>query len=326
MAGKDYYIILGVGRGATATEIKQAYRKLARQHHPDVNPGDKTAEAKFKEINEAYEVLSDTEKRKKYDQFGDQWQYAEQFVKARARQSPEWESGQGDTSFNFEGSGDIFEEILRDFGRGTRGRTAQPRTGRDIEYPVQVTLEEAYHGISRLLNIQGEDVCNGCGGTGRIQNLPCSVCRGSGKVIRDKRIEVKIPSGVDNGSRVRFARQGEPGYRGGPNGDLYLIVSILPHSTFERQGDNLLTTVDLPLTTAMLGGEIQVPTLKGKLMLKIPPETQNGRIFNLNGKGMPHLGGSSYGNLLAKVNVVLPGKLTKEEKALFEKLKEMRDS
>ena len=325
MAGKDYYQILGLGRGATEAEIKQAYRKLARQHHPDVNPGNKTAEAKFKEINEAYEVLSDKEKRKKYDQFGDQWQFAEQFAQARNRQSPEWEYSPGGTDFHFEGSGDIFEELLRDFGRGTRGRTARPRPGRDAEYPVQVTLEEAYQGVSRLLNMQSEDICGGCNGTGRIQNLPCSVCRGSGKVVRDKRIEVKIPAGVDNGSRVRFAGQGEDGYHGGPKGDLYLIISVIPHSTFERRGDNLLTTVDLPLTTAILGGEIQVPTLKGKLMLKIPAETQNGRIFNLKGKGMPHLGDSSYGNLLVKVNVVLPDKLTKEEKALFEKLKEMRN-
>jgi molecular chaperone DnaJ len=326
MAGKDYYKILGVGRGATEAEIKQAYRKMARRHHPDVNPGDKTAEAKFKEINEAYEVLSDTEKRKKYDQFGDQWQYAEQFAQARARQSPEWEYNPGGGNFQYEGSGDIFEELLRDFGRSSRGRTARPQTGRDIEYPVQVTLEEAYQGVSRLLNLQSEEVCNGCGGTGGIQNLPCSVCHGSGKVARDKRIEVKIPPGVDNGSRVRFAGQGEAGNRGGSNGDLFLVVSVLPHSMFERQGDDLLLTLDLPLTTAMLGGEIQVPTLKGKVMLKIPAETHNGRIFNLNGKGMPHLGGSSYGNLLAKVNIVLPNKLTKEEKALFEKLKEMRKS
>jgi molecular chaperone DnaJ len=328
MAGKDYYKILGVGRGATESEIKQAYRKLARQHHPDVNPGNKNAEAKFKEINEAYEVLSDAEKRKKYDQFGDQWQYAEQFAQARARQSPEWDSNPGGTTFHFEGSdsNNIFEELLRDFGRGSRGRTTRPQTGRDIEYPVQVTLEEAYQGVSRLLNLQSEDVCNGCGGTGRIQNLPCSVCHGSGKIARDKRIEVKIPPGVDNGSRVRFAGQGEAGYRGGPNGDLYLVVSVSPHSTFERQGNDLLTTIDLPLTTAMLGGEIQVPTIQGKVMLKIPAETQNGRIFNLTGKGMPHLGSSSYGNLLAKVNIVLPHKLTKEEKTLFEKLREMRKS
>ena len=326
MAGKDYYNILGVGRGATEAEIKQAYRRLARKHHPDVNPGNQSAEAKFKEINEAFEVLSDAEKRKKYDQYGDQWQYAEQFAQARAQQSPQWEHAQDGSTFHFDDSDNIFEELFQEFGRGNRQRTTRPRPGRDLEYPVQITLEEAYHGASRLLNLQSEEVCSGCSGTGRIQNLPCSICHGTGRVPHDKRIEVRIPPGVANGSRVRFAGQGEAGYRGGPNGDLHLIVSVLPHSVFERQEDNLLTTVDVPLTTAVLGGEIHVPTLKGKVILKIPPETQNGRVFNLTGQGMPHLGNSSHGNLLAKVNIILPTKLSKEEKTLFEKLKEMRNN
>lgn len=327
MANKDYYRILGVGKEATEAEIKQAYRKLARQYHPDVNPSDKSAEAKFKEINEAYEVLSDTEKRKKYDQYGEQWQHAEQFARARSQQTPEWEfSPGGSTGFQYEGSNDILEELFREFGRGSRQRTNRSRAGNDIEYPVQVTLEEAYQGVSRLLNLQAEETCSGCGGTGRIQNLPCSVCRGSGKVTKEKRIEVKIPAGVDNGSRVRFAGQGEAGYRGGPNGDLYLVVSVSPHPAFERQGNDLLLTIDVPLTTAILGGEIQVPTLKGKVMLKIPAETQNGRVFHLTGKGMPHLGGNTFGNLLAKVNILIPTKLTREEKTLFEKFREIYKS
>jgi molecular chaperone DnaJ len=324
MAGKDYYNILGVGRGATEAEIKQAYRRLARKYHPDVNPGDKSAEPKFKEINEAFEVLSDAEKRKKYDQYGDQWQYAEQFAQARAQQSPQWEYTPGGSTFHFGDSDNIFEEIFQEFGRGNRQRTSRARPGRDLEYPVQVTLEEAYQGTSRLLNLQSEEICDGCGGTGRIQNLPCSVCHGTGRVAREKRIEVKIPPGVANGSRVRFAGQGEAGYRGGPNGDLHLVVSVLPHSVFERQEDNLLTTVDVPLTTAVLGGEIQVPTLKGKVVLKIMPETQNGRVFNLTSQGMPHLGNSTRGNLLVKVNIVLPTRLTKEERSLFEKFSELR--
>ncbi len=322
MAGKDYYKTLGVGREATESEIRQAYRRLARKHHPDLNPGDKSAEARFKEINEAYEVLSDAEKRKKYDRYGDQWQYAEQFAQARARQSPDWEYNPGGSSFSDGDSDNIFEELFQEFGRG-RQRTARPREGRDIEYPIQVSLEEAYKGSTRILNLQTEEICSGCGGTGRIQNLRCSVCRGSGRINREKKIEVKIPPGVDDGSRVRFAGQGEAGYRGGPNGDQYLITTASPHEVFERRGDNLLTTLDVPLTTAVLGGEVQVPTLNGKVMLKITPETQNGKVFNLTGLGMPRLGSSSYGNLLVKINVLLPSRLTKEQRSLFEKLKEI---
>ncbi len=324
MAGKDYYKILGVTREASEKDIKQAYRKLARKYHPDVNPGDKSAEARFKEINEAFEVLSDAEKRKKYDRYGDQWQYADQFAQARAQSEPQWEYAPGEGTFQFADSDNIFEELFQQFGRGTRQRATRVRHGRDLEYPIQVTLEEAFQGASRLINLLSEEVCSGCGGTGRIQNLPCSVCRGAGRAPRDKRIEVKIPPGVANGSRVRFAGQGEAGAHGGRNGDLYLIVSILPHPLFQREVDNLLTTVDVPLTTAVLGGEIQVPTLKGKVMLKIPPETQNGRIFNLTGQGMPHLGNSTRGNLLTKINVVLPTRLSKEERALFEKINELR--
>ncbi len=322
MAGKDYYKILGVGREATEAEIKQAYRKLARKHHPDLNPGDKSAEARFKEINEAFEVLSDAGKRQKYDRYGDQWQYAEQFAQARSRQASGWEYDTEGSSYHFGGSDNIFEDLFQEFGR-SRQRTSRPRSGRDIEYPIQVSLEEAFNGSSRILNLQTEEICTGCGGTGRIQNLRCSVCRGSGRVLREKKIEVKIPPGVDDGSRIRFAGQGEAGFKGGPNGDLYLITTVSPHDFFERRDSNLLFTQDVPLTTAVLGGEIQVPTLRGKVMLKIPPETQNGRVFNLTGQGMPHLGSTSYGNLLVKINVVLPNRLTKEERTLFEKLRDI---
>jgi molecular chaperone DnaJ len=327
VANKDYYNILGVKRNASEQEIKQAYRRLARKHHPDVNPGDKSAEAKFKEINEAYEVLSDKENRKKYDKYGDQWQYADQFEQARRQQTPFRDFGQsgGTTSFYFgeDDMGGLFDELFRGAGTRTYTRRAQPRRGRDIQSTVEVTLDEAYHGTKRTLSLQTEEPCPTCKSSGLIQNVPCATCQGSGVTPRIKRLEVKIPPGVKNGSRVRIAGKGQPGY-GGPNGDLYLVVSVKPHRLFERRGDDLHVEVPVPLTVAMLGGEVQVPTLKGKLALKIPAETQNGRAFRLKGQGMPHLGNSSRGDMLARVNIVLPTKLSPEEKELFRRLSELR--
>jgi DnaJ-class molecular chaperone len=326
MAGKDYYNILGVNREANEREIKQAYRRLARKYHPDVNPGDKSAEARFKQINEAYEVLSDKEKRQKYDQFGDQWQYADQFAQAGYQRTPSWDFSQagGAQRFHFEeGLGSLFDDLFRG---GTRSRRVRPRRGQDIDYPLEVTLEEAYHGTKRTIALQSEKPCSGCQGTGQIQNMPCSICRGSGVVSDVKRLEVKIPPGVKNGSRVRIAGKGQQGYAGGASGDLYLVVSVKPHRQFERRGDDLYEEMAIPLTVAVLGGEVQVPTLKGKLALKIPPETQNGRAFRLAGQGMPHLGDSSRGDLLAKVSVVLPTKLSEEEKKLFERLSQLRSN
>ncbi len=324
MAKKDYYEMLGVKRNASEPEIKQAYRRLARKHHPDVNPDDKSAEAKFKEINEAYEVLSDKENRKKYDQFGDRWQYADQFARAQP-QTPFRDFGQGGrtTSFHFGGDdlGSLFDELFR--GAGPATRRAQPRRGRDIESPVEVTLEEAYHGTNRTLSLQVEEPCASCQGSGWIQNVPCATCQGAGAVARRKRLEVKIPAGVRTGSRVRIAGKGQPGY-GGASGNLYLVISVKPHRSLERRGDNLYVDVPVPLTIAMLGGEVQVPTLKGKLALKIPAETQNGRSFRLAGQGMPHLGSSGRGDLLARVNIVLPTKLSPKEKELFRQLNELR--
>jgi molecular chaperone DnaJ len=329
MAGKDYYELLGVKRDATDKEIKQAYRRLARKYHPDVNPGNKSAEAKFKEINASYEVLADKEKRAKYDKFGDKWQYADQFEKAGGQQqSPYYEySPDDETGYHFGGDiggmDSIFEELLH--GGRSRGfsRRAQPRRGQDLETPVEVTLEEAYSGTSRTISLRVEETCATCKGTGRVQNIPCSVCRGAGVVPNIKRLEVKIPAGVSTGSRVRIAGKGQPGY-GGASGDLYLVITVLPHQAFERDGDNLNTTIAVPLSLAILGGEIQVPTPKGKLALKIPPETQNGRIFRLAGQGMPHLGKSTRGDLLARINVVLPTGLSEKEKELFSQLSKIR--
>jgi len=329
MAGKDYYQILGVSRNASAKEIKQAYRKLARKYHPDVNPGDKGAEARFKEINAAYEVLSDPENRKKYDQFGENWQHADQFAQAG------WKGPYGDftrqgpfTVFDFSdfdsGAGDmggIFDRIFGDLGaRATR----RPRRGRDIEHPIEVTLEEAYHGSTRIIERQAESQCHVCGGRGALGNAPCYTCGGSGRLLRPQRLEVKIPMGVRDGSRIKMAGKGSPGPGGGTPGDLYLVVSLRPHPVFQRRDSDLHVEVDVPLTDAMLGGEVEVPTLKGKVALKIPPETQNGRVFRLAGQGMPRMGDTRKGDLFAKVKVALPTKLTEREKELFQQLRKLR--
>jgi molecular chaperone DnaJ len=322
MPGKDYYAILGVGRSASEKEIKQAYRRLARKYHPDVNPGDKVAEARFKEMNEAYEVLSDPEKRKKYDRYGDQWQYAEQF--AKAGQGAQWDSGKGGTYTTFDFGdlgdlGDIFGGVFRGFGSGA-GTARRSAKARSTEHPVEVTLEEAYHGTKRVLQFQAEEPCSVCGGSGRVGRARCSNCGGSGRLLRPKRLEVKIPPGVGDGSKVRIAGQGSQGY-GGAKGDLFLVVKVLPHRIFERKGDDLHVEVSVPLVVAMLGGEVEVPTLKGKIALRIPMETQNGKVFRLAGQGMPHLNDSSRGDIFAKVKVVLPAKLTSQERQLFEQLR-----
>ena len=330
MAGKDYYNILGVKRDASEADIKKAYRRLARKHHPDVNPGDKSAEARFKEINEAHEVISNSEKRRKYDQYGDQWQHADQFAKTGAQGAPfqgfNTEDGQ---SFRYEGDGDadinsIFGDLFQGFGTRTSSRRSRARRGQNVDYSVEITLEEAYHGANRVLTLEAEEPCPSCGGAGKIQNLPCSVCRGAGTRRRLKQLEVKIPAGVRNGSRVRIAGQGEQGYGGGPSGDLYLVTSLKPHRIFERKEDDLYVEVTVPFTLAVLGGEAEIPTPKGKIALKIPPETQNGRVFRLAGQGMPHLGNSAKGDLMATIKVVLPTNLSAEEKKLFEQLRQLR--
>lgn len=332
----NYYDILGVSKSATDKDIKAAFRKMARKYHPDVNPGDKSAEAKFKEVNAAYEVLSDKDKRAKYDKYGDKWQYADQ-LDQQAQQQDQfrryYSANQGGAQgFDFGGGGiggmdSIFEEL---FGSG-RGRTFSRRSraqrGEDLESNVEITMEEAYNGTSRQINLQKEEACAACSGTGRIQNLACSVCRGAGVVGNVARLEVKVPPGVTTGSRVRVSGKGQAGVGGGAAGDLYLNITVRPHPLFERQGDDLTTNIPVPLTVAVLGGEAQVPTPKGtKLALKIPAETQNGKVFRLAGQGMPHLGKGTKGDLMAKVNVILPTKLTEKEKDLFRQLEQLQKS
>jgi molecular chaperone DnaJ len=326
MAGKDYYQILGVNRNASDKEIRQAYRRLARKHHPDLNPDDKSAEARFKEINAAYQVLSDAEKRKKYDQFGDRWEYADQFAKSGGQERVRGDFGTGDTAFKYGNAGDfgdILSSLFGDSAAGSRMRRG-PRRGQDIESTIEVTLEEAYHGSTRLLQLQSVEPCATCGGTGRVGNRGCTACNGAGGKMSPRRLEVKIPAGVREGSRIRIAREGGAGNAGGSKGDLYLVVKLLPHKLFERRGDDLYTEIPVPLTTAVLGGEVTSPTLNGNLSLRIPAETQNGKVFRLAGKGMPGLGSIKYGSMFATAKVVLPAKLTEEERKLFEKLRSLR--
>lgn len=328
MPKKDYYNTLGVGRTASDKDIKQAYRRLARKLHPDLNPGNKTAEATFKEVNEAYEILSDPDKRKKYDQFGDNWQHADQFSNAWQGAQQSHPRGGTHSSFDFSDLGDIgtiFENM--GFGGGGAFASRKPSRPKSVQHSIEVTLEEAYQGTTRMFQLQSDEACAACSGTGRsarIRGKACSACGGSGSFPRTKRLEVKIPPGVNDGSKIRLAGQGGIG-ADGSKADLELIVKMLPNKNFERTGNDLHTEFSVPLVTAILGGEVELPTLKSKVALKIPPETPNGNVFRLVGKGMPHLGNlSQRGDLFAKVKVVLPTKLTQKEKQLFEELRALR--
>jgi len=309
---KDYYKILGVSKDASEKEIKQAYRKLARKYHPDVNPDNKEAEEKFKEINEANEVLSDPEKRQKYDEMSS---YYQQYGRTPGAAGPGgargYEGGRYQyRTVNEEDLGDLFGEQspFSDFfetyfgsdfaqGRGgqtrTRGRQQRATRGQDVESVIEVTLAEAYKGATRVFELTESD-----GST--------------------RRIEVKIPPGVDEGSRIRIAGQGVQGTAG--RGDLYLIVHMLPDPRFIREGDDLRTRIEIPLAVAVLGGEAHVPTPDGRtLMLRIPAETPNGKTFRLRRQGMPHIGQSDkHGDLYAEVSVILPRHLTDEQRTLFE--------
>lgn len=339
MASKDYYTLLGVSRTASEKEVRTAYRKLARQYHPDVNLGDISSEARFKEINEAYEVLSDGDKRKKYDQYGENWQYADQFTRTGAgvggfgpagtgsgrtkpRRGSGPQPGQTGEGFGFEnlgGIGDIFDLFGRNSGR------SRPRAqrGDDVEHPVEITLEEAYNGAVRTVQMETEEVCSICNGTGLVSKAVCSACGGAGVVPKIKRLEVKIPAGVKDGERVRIAGQGGAGTGGSPRGDLFLQVTVRPHDRFERKGDDLYEDVAVPLATAVLGGEVEVPTIRGtKVMLKIPGETQNGGTIRLAGLGMPRVGNAARGDLFARVKVALPSRLTPKQRELFEQLRD----
>jgi curved DNA-binding protein len=321
---RDYYAILGVPRTATEKEIRAAYRRLARQYHPDVNPGNKEAEERFKQINEAYEVLSDPEKRRKYDQLGARWKEYEQWERARqaAGQSArpeefEWfvEGAPGAAQYTRR---TLTEDDLRDlfgetgpfsdffetfFGRPGRAESPRPRRGADLEAAVEVTLDEAYRGTTRQLTLE-----DAAGAT--------------------RRIEVTIPPGVDEGTRVRIAGQGAPGRAGGPPGDLYLVVHVRPDPRFERRGDDLYVREQVPLATLLLGGEVRVSTPDRRtLALKIPPGTPDGQVFRLRGQGMPRLGRPDQrGDLHVEVHARLPERLTPRQRELLEEFARLDES
>ncbi len=338
----DYYEVLSVARNASEAELKKAYRRLAMKYHPDRNPDDAEAEARFKEVKEAYEVLSDPQKRAAYDQFGhagvDPSQGAGGF-------------GGGASSFS-----DIFGDVFGDiFGGGGGGRQRVYR-GSDLQYNLELTLEEAVFGIEKVIDIPRMDVCDGCGGSGaapgsspttcstcggagqvRMQQgffsvqQTCPTCRGSGQEIRDpcpkchgegrmrvhKKLEVKIPAGVDTGDRIRLGGEGEAGINGGPAGDLYVQVVVREHKIFTRDGDDLHCEVPISFATATLGGELEVPTLDGRVKLKIPPETQTGKLFRMRGKGVKPVRGGPVGDLICRVRIETPVNLNKEQKALL---------
>ena len=342
MEFKDYYQVLGVSRDADEKEIKKAYRQLARKFHPDANTGEPNAEDRFKEINEAYEVLKDPEKRAKYDRFGADWERYQHAEASEYSAGPQdfssWFSGApggGRVHYEYRTTGDsgfsdFFETLFGDQfgGRATtreRVRT-QPQRGEDFEYPVEIPLRDAYHGTSRRFDVQIQERCPSCAGTGMNGRGLCPQCGGGGTTPKSKTIEVQIPAGVRTGSRVRVAGQGSPGRNGGPNGDIYLRITVKPDSRFELDGANLRTEINVPLYTAILGGEAVVPTVDGSVALTIPPETQSGRVFRLRGKGMPALSGGGRGDLLARVKVELPENLTDEERELFKQLASLRSS
>jgi DnaJ-class molecular chaperone len=332
MDSKDYYKILGVSKSADTEEIKKAYRKLARKYHPDVNPGNKTAEARFKEINEAYEVLSDPEKRRKYDSPG-----LQDIFGAGSRPGSRGRTTVPPDYADPTGFSDFFETL---FGRGNRrtstdtrarqnttrrSETPAAQTGENIEQPIEISLRDAFAGTTRSFTVEVTEPCPVCSGSGFVGTRVCATCSGAGTISRTRKLEVQIPPGVDTGSKVRVKGAGQPGVGSGPAGDLFLLVTMAPDPNFERKGDDLLTDVQVPLSIAVLGGEARVETLDGKrVMLTIPPETQNGQTFRLAGKGMPKRRDGGFGNLLVRVQVVLPQRLSPQEKQLFEQLAQLR--
>ncbi|HXG02000.1 MAG TPA: DnaJ C-terminal domain-containing protein, partial [Candidatus Binatia bacterium] len=345
---KDYYKILGVDRKADDKTIKSAYRRLARKYHPDVAKG-KDAVERFKEINEAYEVLSDPEKRRRYDSLGPDWQRYAQAPGAGAPGGVRVEYGDlGDFSDFFRtifgdlgvrmgsrgrsgGFGGVgFEDLLGEgFRRASRapgenfpGAARTPRRGEDVQASVQITLEEAYAGARKTLSLELDEPCPTCAGAGHVGGRPCPACHGTGWQRSRRQLDVKIPAGVKTGQRVRVA--GEGGGLPGQRGDLYLVVTVAPHPLFERKGDDI--HLELPITApeAALGATVEVPTLRGRVSMKIPPGTSSGRTFRLPGYGMPRGKGGGYGDQLVTVKVVLPSDLTPAERELYERLKALR--
>ncbi|HIF62319.1 MAG TPA: molecular chaperone DnaJ [Candidatus Pelagibacter sp.] len=354
MAKADYYDVLGVTKSSTSGEIKKAYRKLALKYHPDKNKGNKASEEKFKEASEAYHVLSDTERKKNYDQFG----------------HAAFEGGAGQRAgfgnFDFSSSfSDIFEDFFEDFGGRAQGRRSNFR-GSDLRFDLSISLEDSFNGKKKEINFSSSDKCercegygaepgskpiscSACGGHGKVRSSqgfftiqqtchecsgsgekiskPCKDCRGMGKKQVNKKISTSIPKGVDDGTRIRLSGKGEAGIKGGGNGDLYIFVSVESHDIFKRSEENLFFEFPISLTDAALGTAIEVPTIDGgKAKVKIPAGTQNGKQFRLKGKGMPIMRNKNYGDLYIQAITEVPSSLTKEQKNLLEQFKKLEDS
>ncbi len=354
MAKRDYYEVLGVNRDASDEELKKAYRRLAMKHHPDRNPDSNTAEEKFKEAKEAYEVLADPDKRAAYDQFGH----------AGVDQAAGMGAGAGAAGFG--GFADAFGDIFGDIFGGGGGRSrSNVYRGADLRYNLEVTLEDAARGTEtriRIPTMEECETCHGsgakpgtepvscptchghgqvrmtqgffsiaqtcpkCHGSGKVVQNPCTTCSGNGRLKRQKTLSVKIPPGVDEGDRIRLSGEGEAGVNGGPSGDLYVVIHVRPHDVFTRDGNNLHCEMPVSFTKAALGGEIEIPTLDGYAKIRIPAETQSGKVFRLRGKGIKGVRSSSYGDLLCHVVVETPVKLTARQKELLAELEEINQS
>lgn len=355
MAKRDYYEILGVSRTEEADGIKKAYRKLAVKYHPDKNPGDKSAEEKFKELSEAYEVLNDPQKRTLYDQHGHA---------AFDRRA----GGGFGRAGGFHDPADIFREVFGgggmfdEFFGGGRSDPTQPQRGDDLRYDMEITFEEAAHGCEKEITVTKADRCDVCHGTGaeagsntktcstcrgrgqvlssrgifsiaqtcptcqgagRVIEKPCKACRGAGRRDQTSKIKLRIPAGVDSGSRLRSAGNGEGGLRGGPSGDLYVVLHVKPHEIFQRDGDDLLCEVPVNFVQAALGAEIEVPTLTGKAEIRVPAGTQPGTMFRLKGKGVKNVQGYGHGDLHVRINVEVPTHLNAAQKAKLQEFAEL---
>jgi len=320
---QDFYGTLGVRRNASPKDIRSAYRRLARKYHPDVNSGDIESGERFKRINEAYQVLSDEKTRRDYDEFGEDWRHAEQardiggrggFGRRPGARAQHFDLGDlgGLGDLGFGGLGDLFG-----FGPRATGQRRRSARSRAQETDVQITLAEAHNGTTRVISYQAAEPCTSCGGTGRRGSAPCAACRGAGVQIRPARLEVKIPPGIDDGGRIRL--------RPAPDVELTLRVVVRPDARFKREGGDLHVEAPVPYLDAILGGEVEVPTMTGRVMLTIPPGSQNGASFRLSGKGMPRLGGGPPGALVATLKAVLPRSATGDEKELYEELRRMHD-
>lgn len=351
---RDYYEVLGVSKSATDAEIKKAYRKLAKENHPDLNPGDKEAEARFKEANEAYEVLSDSDKRSRYDQFG--------FAGVDPNYGGGGYGGGFDGSFDFGDLGDIFGSFFGGgFGGGSRSRTG-PQRGESLRMGITITFEEAAFGCEKEVTLErveqcdtcqgsgaapgtSPETCSNCGGSGQVQQrrqtpmgvfattgpcprcggkgkiikTPCDACRGSGQVRRRKTVKVTIPAGIDDGQTISLRGQGNAGKNGGPAGDLLLVITVKPHQLFRREGNAVFCEAPITFTQAVLGGEMEIPTIDGKVKYDIPEGTQTGTTFRLRGKGIPNMNGHGRGDQYVTVNIETPRNLTREQKEALRK-------